>query len=401
LNTKEIDRRLFLKTCLAVSAATGLTSCRSTPSTKPAQNLPKTGQNPFLYTGTYAGNDASSIFIHRMDSSTGALESVDAFKAGANPSFLALNPDGRFLYAVNEWGVSGPQGGSAVSAFAVDPQTGRLTLLNRQSSGGSGPCHVNLDRTGKFVLVANYGSGSLAVLPVREDGGLESVSQTVQHTGHGPVAGRQEGPHAHYITASPDNRFVLACDLGIDRVLVYGFDATAGGLTPAGEAVLPPGSGPRHLDFHPSGRHVYVLNELTATMAVFSYAAETGSLTQLQILSALPDGYSGSKSGAEVFVHPAGKFVYGSNRGHDSMAIFAVEESTGRLTLSGHESTRGRTPRSFAIDPTGAFLLAANQDGNSIAAFRINGQTGGLAYLSTLNVPKPVCLKFRSGEAQP
>lgn len=398
MNTKEIDRRRFLKSCLAASAAAGLASCRSTPATKPAQNQPKT-ENPLLYVGTYAGNDAASIFIYRMDTASGAIESVDTFQAGANPSFLAIHPSGRYLYAVNESGVSAGQPGGAVSAFAVEPQSGKLTLLNRQPSQGTSPCHVNLDRTGNFVLVANYSSGSLAVFPVAADGRLGTASQVVQHTGHGTNPGRQEDPHAHSIVAAPDNRFVLSCDLGIDKVLVYQFDAGSGGLSLKSEAILPPGSGPRHLDFHPTGRTVYVINELTSTMSVFGYAAEDGTLIPLQTLSTLPEGYTGAKSGAEVFVHPAGKFVYGSNRGHDSIAIFAVDEATGRLTLAGNESTRGRNPRNFVIDPSGAFLLAANQDGNTVVVFRVDAQTGGLTYLQSVSVPKPVCLKFRIEEA--
>ena len=401
LDPKTINRRLFLKDCLVFSAGAGLASCRSTPSTKLAQTPPKTDQKSLLYAGTYAGNDAESIFLYQMDPATGALESVDAFKAGADPSFLALHPTGQYLFAVNESGVSQGQPGGEVSTFSIDPQSGKLTLLNRQPSRGSAPCHLNVDRTGQFVLVANYGSGSLAVFPVAGDGRLGSASQVVQHTGHGPNAGRQKGPHAHSIAAAPDNRFVLSCDLGIDKLLVYGFDSGSGGLLPNSEAVFPPGSGPRHLDFHPAGHYVYVISELTSTMTVFAYAAEDGTLTRLQTLSTLSEGYTGSKSGAEVYVHPSGKFVYGSNRGHDSIVIFSIDEATGRLTLVGHESTRGRTPRNFVIDPTGAFLLVANQDGNTIIVFRIDLQTGRLGYLQSVNVPKPVCLKFRVKEAQP
>lgn len=398
---RAITRRCFVKDCLVFSAGAGLASCRSTPSTKPGQTQPKTDPTPLLYVGTYAGNDDESIFLYRMDPVTGELKSVDAFKAGANPSFLALHPTGRYLYAVNESGVSAGQPGGAVSAFSIDPQSGKLTLLNRQPSRGSGPCHLNVDRTGNFVLVANYGSGSLAVFPVSADGSLGSASQVVQHTGRGANAGRQEGPHAHSIMAAPDNRFVLSCDLGIDKVLVYGFDSGSGGLQTNSEAVFPPGSGPRHFDFHPAGKYVYVISELNATMTALSYAPESGALALLQTLSTLPDGYTGSKAGAEVYVHPSGKFVYASNRGHESIVIFAIDEATGRLTLVGLESNQGGTPRNFVIDPTGAFLLVANQDGNTIIVFRIDSQTGRLGYLQSVNVPKPVCLKFRVKEAQP
>jgi 6-phosphogluconolactonase len=397
VNMNDINRRRFLKGCLAITAVSW-GACKSTHATKPPVDQPKSPL--LLYTGTYADNNADSIFLYSMDAETGALESAGAFKAGANPSFLAPGATGRFLYAVNEGGVSAGEPGGAVSAFSIEDKTGALTLLNRQPSKGTSPCHVSLDRSGRFVLVANYSSGTIAVLPVAEDGKLNPAVQTVQHKGKGTNPGRQEGPHAHFIMADPDNRFVLACDLGIDKVLVYGFDSAAGGLTPAGEAALPPGSGPRHLDFHPNGRFVYVISELTSTMSVFSYAAETGTLTRLQTLSALPDGFKGSSSCAEVFVHPSGKFVYGSNRGHDSIAIFTADEATGQLTAAGHESTRGRNPRSFVIDPGGAYLLAANQDGNSVVVFRIDQQTGGLTYLQTVTVPKPVCLKFLAEETQ-
>jgi 6-phosphogluconolactonase len=394
LDPRSINRRRFVKDFLVFSAGAGLVSCRSTPSTKPAPAPPTDDPKTFLYVGTYAGNDAESIFIFRMDTVTGALEPVDAFKAGANPSFLTLHPSEKYLYAVNESGVSAGQPGGAVSAFSMDPQSGKLTLLNRQPSQGFSPCHLTMDRTGRFALAANYGSGSVAVFPVAADGKLSPASQVVQHTGHGTDPGRQEGPHAHSIMAAPDNRFVLSCDLGIDKVLVYGFDSAAGGLLSSGEAVFPPGSGPRHLDFHPAGQYVYVISELKATMTALSYAAETGALTLMQTLSTLPEGYKGTKSGAEVYVHPSGKFVYGSNRGHDSIVIYSIDEATGLLTLAGHESTRGGTPRNFVIDPTGTFLLAANQDGNSIVIFRIDPQTGRLSYLQSITVPKPVCLKF-------
>jgi 6-phosphogluconolactonase len=400
LDSRTINRRRFIKDCLIVSAGAGLASCRSTPATKPAQTPPKTDSKLLLYAGTYAGNDAESLFVYQMDPVTGALESVDAFKAGANPSFLALHPAGKYLYAVNESGVSAGQAGGAVSAFSIDPQSGKLILLNRQASQGSGPCHLNMDRTGAFVLVANYSSGSLAVLPVAADGRLNPASQVVQHTGHGPNSGRQEGPHAHSIVPAPDNRFVLSCDLGIDKMFVYAFDSGSGSLQTGGEAVFPPGSGPRHLDFHPAGRHVYVISELTATLTAFSYAAETGATAPIQTLSTLPEGYTGAKSGAEVYVHPSGRFVYGSNRGHDSIVIFSIDEATGMMTLVGHEPTRGRTPRNFAIDPTGTFLLAANQDGNSIVVFRIDSQTGRLGFLQSVNVSKPVCLRFLVLESQ-
>lgn len=388
-----VNRRNFLKECLSVSAGISMATCHSTPTTKPKPS--KTNQKPLLYIGTYAESNANSIFVYEMDPISGALQPLDPNKAGANPSFLALHDEKNYLYAVNETNSFQGQPGGAVSAFALNPQSGKLTLLNQQSSHGSGPCHVSVDRTGSFVLVANYGSGSVAVLPVLENGKLDEASSFVQHQGRGANPGRQEGPHAHYITASPDNRFVLACDLGIDKVLVYQFDSVSGLLQHSNDAVLAPGSGPRHLDFHPNGRFVYVMNELTVTIAAFAYTAGDGTMSQVQSLSTLPQGYKGSKSGAEVFVHPTGKFVYTSNRGHDSIAIFAVDDSTGMLTLVGLESTRGKTPRSFVIDPSGTFLLVANQDSGTVTGFRIDAQAGTLGYLYSVTVPNPVCLKIR------
>jgi 6-phosphogluconolactonase len=391
-NEMSINRRHFLNDCLIAAAVAGTTFCRSTPSTKPK---PKTVQKPLLYIGTYTDSNAASIYIYQMDTATGTLQPLDPVKAGVNPSFLAIHPAGQYLFAVNETDTFQGQAGGAVSAFTIEAQSGKLTLLNQQSSHGSGPCHISLDHSGNFVFVANYNSGSVAVFPVMEKGLLADASCVVQHQGHSVNPGRQAGPHAHCIMAAPDNRFVLSCDLGIDKVLVYQFDAGSGQLLKSSEAVLTPGSGPRHLDFHPHGGFVYVMTELTSMLTVFSYIAAEGTLTQIQSLSTLPAGYTGSKSGAEVLVHPSGKFVYASNRGHDSIAIFSIDASSGMLTLVGHESTHGRTPRNFVIDPGGTFLLAANQDSDTVVCFRIDAQAGTLSYLQSYDVPSPVCLKMR------
>jgi 6-phosphogluconolactonase len=244
-------------------------------------------------------------------------------------------------------------------------------------------------------VVANYGDGTLAAYPLGADGRIGALSQMVQHRGRGANPERQEGPHAHFVAFAPDNRFALSCDLGIDKVLVYRFTSADGQLEQHGEAALPPGAGPRHLEVHPNGRYAYVISELNATLTVFSYAAESGKLAELQTISTLPADYSGPKSAAEVLAHPSGRFVYASNRGHNSIAMFAADEASGTLTWLGHASTRGETPRSFAIDPAGAFLLAANQDSDTVASFRIDAQSGMLQYLQSIAVPKPVCLTFR------
>jgi len=347
-----------------------------------------------LYIGTYAEAEAAGIYLYQMDSATGTLEYRDSFKAGVNPSFLTLSPDNKYLYAVNELATFQGQPGGAVSAFAIDSSSGKLTFLNQQPSHGGAPCHLITDREGRFLFVANYLSGTLAVYPIETDGRLAAASQVVQHSGKGVNVERQEGPHAHFITLTTDNRFALSCDLGIDQVLVYQFDSANGKLLSHSTAELSPGAGPRHLDFHPEGRFAYVINELDSTLTVFEYAAEIGTLTKLQTLSTLPEGYTGFNSCAEVAVHPTGRYVYGSNRGHNSLVIYAVNEATGKLTLMSHEPTRGKNPRHFAIDPTGSFLLAANQDSDNMIVFQIDMRTGQLSYLQQVAVPKPVCLTF-------
>jgi 6-phosphogluconolactonase len=349
-----------------------------------------------VYVGTYTGGPSASKGIYRLqlDLATGALTPAGPPVESANPSFLAVHPSGRFLYAVNETGGAAMEEGG-VSAFAVAPKTGALTFLNQQSSRGGSPCHLALDAKGRYVLVANYGGGSVAVLPVQPGGRLEAATTFVQHEGRGADPGRQKGPHAHWVDLDQANRFALVADLGLDEVLVYRFDPAKGGLTPhqPPTARLAPGAGPRHGAFHPDGRHFYVINELSSTLTAFSYDPRAGTLSELQTLSTLPAGFSGKSFTAEVAVRPDGKFVYGSNRGHDSIAIFAVDARTGKLTPAGHQSTLGKTPRNFAIDPTGTYLLAANQDSDSIAVFRIDKASGGLTAVGApVSVPRPVCV---------
>ncbi len=352
--------------------------------------MPETSQQKsLLYVGTYAEADAAGIYLYAMHPASGALELRESFQVGANPSFLTFHPNGRILYAVNELRPDG-----AVSAFAIEPGSAALTFLNRQLSQGGDPCYLTVEHSGRFLLVANYESGSLAVHPLETDGRLQPASQVVQHHGHGIHPKRQLGPHAHSIRMAPDNSHALSCDLGADKVLVYRFDSASGELSPRSEVILAPGTGPRHLDFHPTLACVYVLNELNATITAFDYAAETGTLTGIQTLSTLPEDYTAPNLSAEVAVHPSGRFVYASNRGHDSIAIYTVDEVTGRLTLVGHESTRGRTPRHFVIDPTGTFLLAANQESDTIGVFQIDSQNGGLSYRQQIDTPRPVYLKF-------
>jgi 6-phosphogluconolactonase len=353
----------------------------------------------FVYFGTYTSGTSKGIYVSRFDTTTGKLSEPELAVETKNPSFLAVHPTEKFLYAVGE--VTDTQGkrGGAVNAFAIDGQTGKLTALNQQSSGGAGPCHLSVDATGQCVLVANYGGGSIAALPLRADGSLGEAATTIQHTGASVNPQRQTKPYAHFIVPAPDNRFALTCDLGLDQVLLYQFDPATAKLATNNPsfAAVPPGSGPRHLAFAPDGKFVYVINELKLTISVFAYDPKTAALTELQNLSTLPAGYSSSNkdSCAEIAVHPGGKFVYGSNRGHDSIAVFAVDARTGKLTLVQHESTQGKTPRHFAIDPTGTWLFAENQNSDSVVGFAIDATTGKLKPTGqTRTVGAPVCAVF-------
>jgi 6-phosphogluconolactonase len=391
-STTQQKRRSFLKLSLVTAAGGALAACGLAP----AAPTP-TGPAAF-YVGTYAGANVPGIYRCRLERADGSLARLDAARAGSNPSFLAFHPNGRTLYAVNELPGGRGQPQAAVSAFKPDDE-GPPTFLNRQpvpdTETGSAPCHLTTDRQGRFLLVANYLGGSLTVYALQADGKVGELVYVLEQRGQGADPQRQAGPHAHYIALTSNNRFALHCDLGLDRVFVYAFDGETGQLEQAGETALAPGAGPRHLALDPSERYAYVLNEIDSTLAVFAFDAGSGALAPVQTISTLPEGYTGSNNAAEVCVHPSGKFVYASNRGHDSLAIYTLEGSSGRLTSVGHEPTRGRTPRHFAIDPTGTTLLAANQDSNTITSFRIDPQTGKLSYLSSLDIPSPVCLLFK------
>lgn len=350
-----------------------------------------------FYVGTYTGGKSEGIYLFDLDSGTGALTSRGLAGKSSNPSFLAIHPSGKYLYAVNEVDTFGGEKSGAVASFAIHPLSGLLTELNLQSSKGDGPCYVVVDREGRNVLVANYGGGSVAVLPLEADGRLKPASAFIQHQGSGADRSRQAGPHAHSINLDSANRFAIAADLGLDKLLVYRFEGAKGTLTPNDPPAteLAPRSGPRHFAFHPDGRHAYVINEMALTVTAFDYDPDRGVLKTIQTISTVPGGDHKGFSTAEVQVHRSGKFLYGSNRGHNSIAMFAIDPQTGKLTSLGQESTRGKTPRNFAIDPTGQFLLAENQDSDTIVVFRIDRQTGRLkATGHEASVPKPVCIKF-------
>ncbi|MGQ9575358.1 MAG: lactonase family protein [Thermoguttaceae bacterium] len=350
-----------------------------------------------VYIGTYTRKQSRGIYLCQLDLATGKIGSAGLAAEVANPSFLAIHPTRRFLYAVGELERFGGRNQGAVSAFSIDAATGKLTLLNQQSSRGAGPCHLTVDRTGRWVLVANYGGGSVACLPIREDGRLGEATAFVQHQGSSVNPKRQQGPHAHCVNLDPANRFALVADLGLDKVLIYRFDASKGQLTPHDPAFasVRAGAGPRHFAFHPSGQYAYVINELQSTVTAFAYDAQRGSLQQLQSVSTLPPQFQGANTTAELQVHPSGRFLYGSNRGHDSIAAFAIEPATGILRFVAWEPTQGKTPRNFGIDPTGTYLLAANQDTDSIVVFRIDPESGKLRPAGhSAKVPTPVCVQI-------
>jgi 6-phosphogluconolactonase len=355
-----------------------------------------------VYIGTYTqeGSESKGIYAYRFDSDTARLEPIGLAAETTTPSFLAVHPDHRFIYAVNEVSNYNGQKSGAVSAFAIDRATGKLTLLNQVASRGGDPCYISLDKTGKHVLVANYGGGSVAVFPVLADGRLGEASAFVQHSGHGANPQRQEGPHAHSIDLSLDNRFAIVNDLGLDETLVYGFDSAKGTLAadPKSNTTIAKaddGAGPRHLAFHPNGRFAYVINEMHSAVSVFRYEPATGSLQKLQTISSLPKDFSGQSDAAEIEVHPSGKVLYASNRGPDNVAVFAIDGNKGTLTLIEHVSTKGASPRYFEIGPGGSLLLAANEKSDNIAVFQINSQTGRLtATGKVLAVGQPVCIKF-------
>lgn len=352
-----------------------------------------------VFFGTYTGEKSKGIYRARLDVATGKLSPAELAAETRNPSFLAVHPSGFLLYAIDESSDPAKTPGRGVRAYGMNGPTGVLTFLNEQSSGSAGPCHLTVGHDGRTVLVANYSGGSVAVLPLDIEGRLGAPTVVSKHVGSSVHPTRQKQPHAHAINVSPDNRFALVPDLGIDQVRIYRFDAAKAMLTPhtPSSVALPPGSGPRHLAFHPNGRFVYVINELLCTMAVFAYDARRGEMKAVQSVSTLPAGLSVQPgfSTAEVAVHPTGKFLYGSNRGHDSIVVYAIDAATGQLTLVQHEPTQGRTPRHFGIDPTGAWLLAENQGSDTVVVFGIDAKTGRLSATGQrIEVPSPVCAVF-------
>jgi len=354
-------------------------------------------RNMLVYVGTYTQKESEGIYIYRMNPESTSLEPIGKAVNISNPSFLTIDPQQRYLYAVNEVQSFMGEKSGGVSAFSIDSKSGELTFLNKKSSKGTDPCYISMDRTGRYVLVANYSSGSLCVLPVMDDGSLGDATDFVQHEGRSVNPKLQEGPHAHSIVVDPSNRYVYAADLGLDKIMIYKFDSEQGKLTPNDQPWVrtKPGAGPRHFTFHPSGKFAYVINELDSTIVAFAYDRDNGTLEEIQRVSTLPEGFKGINYPADIHVAPSGKFLYGSNRGHDSIVIYRVNEETGKLRYVGHESTRGSFPRNFAIDQSGDLLLVANRRTHNIVAFKVDTQTGLLEPTGHVTeVSTPACIKI-------
>jgi 6-phosphogluconolactonase len=387
-----IHYALLLTTLFA--AGVWLVDARST-------ERPSTMSHYLVYIGTYTGPKSQGIYVYKFAAATGKLTPLGLAAESTNPAFLAIHPNHRYLYAVNEIAnYEGKKSGS-VSAFSLDHQTGKLTLLNVIASGDPGPCHLVVDQTGKFLLVANYGVGSVAAFPILADGRLGKATAFLPHTGHSVDPKRQQAPHAHSIYISSDNHFVVSADLGTDQVYVYRFDAKKGTLVPNDppSAAVPPGTGPRHFAFHPNGKFAYVIEEMGSSLTAFSYDAARGVLAPLETISTVPKDYKGYNDCAELYIHPSGKFLYGSNRGHDSITVFAIDAVKGTPTPIQYVPTGGKTPRSFGIDPTGSYLIAANQDSNTLVVFRIDAKTGRLTPTGQKeDVQAPICVVFQPAE---
>lgn len=373
------------------------------PKSSPSARISKTagrsnaGKEFLVYIGSYSTAKGKGIRVFRFDAATGRLTSMRLATEAVNPTFVTASVDGRFLYATKEVTRHEGRKSGSVKAFAIDRKTGKLRFLNEVASGGTIPCYVALDKTGRYAMVANYGSGSVEVIEVRKNGRLGKVTAFDQYAGSGVNPQRQEGPHAHSINVSPDNRFALAADLGLDKLFVYRFGEKAGVLLPnhPSYATVNPGSGPRHIAFARNGRFVYVIGEMKSNITTFAYDARRGTLRKLQTISTLPKGYKGQSDCAEVALSPNGKFVYGSNRGHDSIAVFAADPKKGTLTPVERVPSGGKTPRHFAIDPTGRFLLVANQESDTVMVFAVDRKTGRLAATGEKAIVKsPTCVRF-------
>jgi 6-phosphogluconolactonase len=349
------------------------------------------------YIGTYSRGDSKGIYSFVLDTAAGTLTPEGLVAETENPSFLAIHPTGKYLYAVNEIDKYQGQASGSVTSFKINASSGKLERLNEVAAGGTTTCHVNISRNGKFAVIANYGSGSCAAFALGPDGKLGERTAFHQHAGTSSDPGRQKGPHAHSVNFDTQNKHVVVADLGLDQVKVYNFNAATGAMTPNEPAFtkVKAGSGPRHFSFHPSGKYAYVINEMACTVTAFNWNAAKGTLTEIDTITTLPGPVEKGFSTAEVVAHPNGKFVYGSNRGHNTIAVFQVDAATGKLKTVEHKSTQGAVPRNFSIDPTGQFLIAANQNTDTIVLFRINQTSGALEQVGApVKAPVPVCVRY-------
>jgi len=350
----------------------------------------------YLLAGTYTSGKSEGIYIYKFNSQTGEYSYVSTAKNVSNPSYLTVSPDEKYVYAVNE-NHNDKQSGGEVTSFSFDKKTGTLTRLNQQPSAGNDPCYISITKSGKFVLVGNYSSGTASVLPVKKDGSLDTAISVIQHEGSGVNSERQEGPHVHSTVLSKDNNYVFISDLGIDKIMIYSFDTKKGNLTPAPTPYVEvePGAGPRHFEFHPNNKFAYLMEEMSGSISVFAYKGK-GQLDLLQNISALPPDYIGSVGSADIHVSADGKFLYASNRGEsNTIAIFSINQQSGELSPAGHQSTLGKTPRNFNFDPSGNFLLVANQDSDNIIIFKRDKTTGLLSDTGKkIEIGNPVCIKW-------
>ncbi len=351
-----------------------------------------TAQPMDVYFGTYnKAGFPEGIYHAVFDLKTGSLSNPELAASASDPTFIEIHPNAKFLYSVTE------RNPGVVSSFAIDPETKKLRLINSSKSCGKGPCHISISADGRVLLVANYGSGSVASIPINKDGSLAEAATAIQHTGSSINPKRQEGPHAHSINLSPDNRFAYVADLGLDKIMVYKLDSESGKLLPNDppEIKIKAGAGPRHLSFSPNGRFAYLINELDETIVAFIYESKNGNLSEIQTISTLPEDFKGASYCAEVRIHPNGKFLYGSNRGHDSIVTYKIDSEKGTLTLLGFQNSGIKNPRNFNIDPTGRFCIVANQDADTVIVFRINQETGLLETTDqVIKIGKPVCVRF-------
>lgn len=386
-------RHILLATAASILFSFGLSSCTSGDVVDQTEEPSATH---IAYVGTYSGDASEGIYAYRFDAESGDMESLGLVAGSINPNFLALHPSGDYLYSVNREDPETPSTGS-ISAYRIDRNSGNLEFMNKVDAMGQGPCHIAVDHTGRFLFTADYPDGITVSYRLAADGSLAELASVVEHEGSS-ISERQEAPHAHGVYLTADNQRLIVPDLGADRVVVYQVDQETGELSANDPPAIAfePGTGPRHFTFHPDGTHGYVIGELASTVSVLSYDSTVGEFGHMQAVPTLPEGFDGINSTAEIEVSPDGRFVYGSNRGHNSIAVFAVDPADKTLTPVGWESTQGETPRHFAVDPTGAFLFAENRATSTIVQFSRDFETGALTPTGLVlnDAPAPVCMVF-------